>query len=211
MKSSYKEKNFFIQGPAGKIELSIFLPEASSEISRIGIICHPHPLFGGTMQNKVVTTLAKTFLTKGYAAIRFNFRGVGQSEGEYDTGKGEVEDLRAVIQWAKEHYPSASISLAGFSFGSYVAAKLTAENSELIQQLILIAPAVGRFNFDELTSFPCPIIVVQGEEDEVVAAEVVYAWVKRVSSPIKLIKFPQTTHFFHGKLQELKDSLVDFL
>jgi len=202
------ETNFIIPGPAGDLEL--LSAPANTQIDKpiTAIICHPHPLFAGTMQNKVVTTIKKACTLTGVSTVRFNFRGVGKSTGSYDEGKGELKDLFAVIDWVKAVHPDHEIWLAGFSFGAYIAALAGQEIQT--QKLILVAPPVVNFNlsFSTLTQFSCDVYVLQGEQDEVVAAKEVFAWAKTVTSPIHLISFPETSHFFHGKLKQLTDALL---
>jgi alpha/beta superfamily hydrolase len=198
------ETSFLLQGPAGNIEVIASPRPATSNKNITVIICHPHPLFGGTMNNKVVTTLERTFKELGLATVRFNFRGVGKSEGIYDEGKGEVQDLIAIVDWVKKNNPENSLWLAGFSFGSYVAA--VGATVLPCEKLICIAPPVTRFGFVDL-KVQCPWIVVQGEEDDVVIPSDVYAWVDSQSNKPVLIKIPGASHFFHGKLMELRDQL----
>jgi alpha/beta superfamily hydrolase len=197
-----------IPGPSGDLE-SIVNGSETHPPSKVAIICHPHSLYGGTMNNKVVTTLARTFKELGFAVVRFNFRGVGKSSGTYTNGDGEADDLRAIIAWKHKTWGEQPLALAGFSFGSYVAAKVAAKIK--ITNLVLIAPPANHFAFTKLTRFPCPCIILQGELDEIVPATVVSEWVKTVKSPIKLINLPKATHFFHGHLGELKQQLLDQL
>jgi uncharacterized protein len=197
-----------IPGPAGNLEISLEKPQVITS-NFVGIACHPHPLYDGTMNNKVVTTLSRAFNHLGLVSIRFNFRGVGKSEGEYAYGIGEVEDLRAVIEWSRQQFPGNRLLLAGFSFGSFIAAKMATEVMPEI--LILVAPPVHYDNFKDLTYFPFPTLVVQGENDEVIQSQEVFAWVDRLSPQPKLIRMPGVGHFFHGKLIELRDSIFAFL
>jgi alpha/beta superfamily hydrolase len=199
-----KEIHFFIAGQAGKLE-AISTAVGSDSRHALVIICHPHPLFGGTMQNKVVTTLARTFDELGLMTMRFNFRGVGQSEGTYDEGRGESQDLLAVIQSAKQHYPDVALWLAGFSFGAYIAAKVATEIE--VQQLVTVAPAVEHFPMQTLPPILCPWILVQGELDEVVPPAAVFAWAESRDPQPLIIRLPQATHFFHGQLTELRERL----
>ena len=192
-----------IPGPAGNIEGIIHSIEGNY-FGNIGIICHPHPLHQGTMQNKVVTTLVKTFLAMGLPCIRFNFRGVGNSNGFFAHAFGETEDCIAVIDWAQERWCDANIWLAGFSFGSYVAALASLQRE--VVQLICIAPPV---HINDFAGIPitCPCLIVQGEEDEIVPAMQVYHWYENLTTDKRLIKMTDTTHFFHGKLQELSQNI----
>lgn len=202
------EQSELIKGPAGKLE--VMLESATNDERRaMGIICHPHPLFGGTMHNKVVTTLAKTFQFLGVTTVRFNFRGVGRSEGEFAHGNGELEDLLAVIDWLRVQHPHRDIWLAGFSFGAYIAAKAAVQME--VKKLVTIAPPVQHFPMNSLPPILCPWILVQGGQDDVVPAEEVLAWAEaRVPKPI-IIRFPEAGHFFHGQLGELRVRLEEAL
>lgn len=197
-------QNIFIPGPVGKIE-AIVAPSADTT-NTIGIICHPHPLYGGTMHNKVVTTLARTFNELDMASIRFNFRGIGKSAGSYGHGEGETDDLLAVIAWVRQHFPECQLWLAGFSFGAYVAMQGAIRTSN-IQQLITIAPAVNHFSFSDAANIRCPWLLVMGEADEIVPIDAVKNWVKQQPVPIKTIYFPGVSHFFHGHLTELREHI----
>lgn len=194
--------NVTIPGPAGVLEAVMHLP-ATENFSRVGIVCHPHPLQQGTMHNKVVTTVVKTFNSLGIPCVRFNYRGVGNSSGEYGEVVGEVADCLAVVNWLKQKYPHAELYLAGFSFGAYIAAE-TASKVET-KQLISIAPAVERMPYAQLPSIACPWLVIQGEDDDVVTPDAVYAWFETLMNPDKtLIKVPGAGHFFHGKLVDMQ-------
>lgn len=191
-----------IPGAAGNLELVITKP-AEEKYKTVAIICHPHPLYGGTMNNKVVTTLARAFNSVGLSSIRFNFRGVGQSEGEYTGGKGETADVITIAQWASQHFPGYDLWLAGFSFGSYVACLATAQLPQT-KRLITIAPPVRGFTFDHWPAISCPWLVVQGEKDEVISPDAVYAWAEHFNPQPQLVKIADASHFFHGKLGELR-------
>ena len=201
-----------LQGPAGDLE--IVLEHASDAPVFMAIICHPHPLFGGTMDNKVVTTLSRLARDQGAVVVRFNFRGVGQSQGAYSDGIGETEDLLAVHAWLSHHYPGLPLWLAGFSFGSYVAARgarILNDNGMAASQLLLVAPPVHHYDFAAIDSVGCPVTVVQGDDDEVVPAEQVLDWAARTPLAPDLVRFPDSGHFFHGKLVELKQVAASHL
>lgn len=198
------ETTELINGPAGQLEVAIDAP-IGKERSALGIVCHPHPLYGGTMHNKVVTTLAKTFQGLGVTTIRFNFRGVGRSTGRYDNGDGELEDLLAVVDWIQQLHPKNELWLAGFSFGAYIAAKAATQLP--VSKLVTVAPAVQHFPMQTLPPITCPWVLVQGELDDVVPPKEVIAWAEaRDPKPI-IIRFPQAGHFFHGQLVELRTSI----
>ncbi len=196
-----------ISGPAGVIEIACALPTQTPTC--MTIICHPHPLFGGSMGNKVVTTLERCFRDLGGATMRFNFRGVGASSGTFDDGIGESDDLAAVYEFARKHFPNAPLWLAGFSFGSFVAARMA--NQLHAQRLICIAPAVTKWDFAAFDA-PCmPWIIVQGEQDEVVAPQAVYDFAAAARPRPQLIRLADASHFFHGKLAELRALLTEQL
>ncbi|MGE3920931.1 MAG: alpha/beta hydrolase [Gammaproteobacteria bacterium] len=180
------DSNFVIKSPEGQLELAYTIPKVASH-KAIAVICHPHPVFGGTMGNKVVTTLARMFNKEGIPAIRFNFRGVGQSSGSYAEGIGEADDLRTVLNWVKITKPDDAIYLAGFSFGSYIAARVSHEYT--IKQLISIAPPVNHFDFDSVIPPKAPWLIVQGTEDEVVPAKEVFDCFSKQTFPHKMLVF----------------------
>ena len=194
-----------IRGPVGQIEALLEEPK-NTKPGRVAVLCHPHPQFQGTMLNKVVHTLARAMNSLGVPALRFNFRGVGASEGAYAEGRGEAEDTLAVADWALERYPGADLSLLGFSFGAMVAvrAALTAEPAHLVT----IAPAVSRMlDLLEGRQPACPWLIVQGDADEVVACEDVVNWVDGLDPGPELIVLPDVGHFFHGRLTLLRETV----
>ncbi|GMR16560.1 MAG: Dot/Icm type IV secretion system effector CoxH3 [Gammaproteobacteria bacterium] len=196
----------FITGLAGNIEVLITRPKELTESTPIAVISHPHPLYGGSMTNKVVHIMAKSFSELDAITVRFNFRGVGQSQGEYSDGLGEAEDLQALVSELKRWRPQASIWLAGFSFGAYVTVRAQAAIKP--EKLLLVAPPVSMYSFDELAEVNIPWIVIQGGQDEVIDAAAVKNWVSLRPNPPQLIWMEQAGHFFHGKLNELKESLL---
>lgn len=198
-----------LPGPTGQLEVMTSSPETPRSPPAIAVICHPHPLFGGTMHNKVIYTLARCFNSMGLASVRFNFRGVGLSQGGYDHGIGETDDLLAILAWLKENCPESAIWLAGFSFGAYIAAR--AAKVWPVKQLICVAPPIENFPFKELPPFPCPWILVQGDKDEVISAAAVFTWVNSLEHPPEVIKIHGASHFFHGQLIELRDCLTSIL
>jgi alpha/beta superfamily hydrolase len=194
-----------LQGPAGPLEAAVALPESGSARAGTIIVCHPHPLHGGSMRNKVVTMVARSVRELGLATVVFNFRGVGASAGEYDDGRGETEDLLAVAAWVQRVRQDDALWLAGFSFGSYVAARAAAQLP--VRQMISVAPPVGNWDFSALASPLCPWLVIQGEADEVVDPEAVYAWVAAQPEPPTLTRMPETGHFFHRHLMDLRGAI----
>ena len=205
--------SFEIAGPAGALEARFAAAKADGVLAPsqyLVIICHPHPLHGGTMDNKVVTTLMRTYRDLGVSVISFNFRGVGASEGEYDHAVGEVDDLLAVASWIRAELPQSKLLLAGFSFGSSVAAQACYRLKD-VRHLLLVAPPVERYPYDQAGRFPCSVCVVQGDKDERVNASGVYTWVQALDSPAELVRYPDAGHFFHGGLSQMKKDLSDIL
>ena len=204
-----KESKIAIVGPVGNLESALSRGDSDAPLSALNatvIVCHPHPQHGGTMDNKVVTTLMRTYRDLGVHVLRFNFRGVGGSEGVFDNAVGELDDLFAVIRWAKNNLPESPLLLAGFSFGSSIAARASYSVDGLLH-LTLVAPPVERYEYDRDGVFNAPVCVVQGDNDERVIAQGVYDWVARLQSPAELIRYPETGHFFHGYLAQLKSDL----
>jgi alpha/beta superfamily hydrolase len=161
------------------------------------------------MTNKVVYMLARTLVQQGIPALRFNFRGVGKSAGEYDQGRGETEDALAALDWLKQRWPGAKQWLGGFSFGAYVA--LAAASRRNIAALITVAPPVERFAIKTLELPQCPWLLIQGEADEVVDPTAVLDWASRLQNPPTIETLPETGHYFHGKLNMLRNILIDAL
>ncbi len=185
-----------IEGPAGPLELILNAPAAAPV--GIALVAHPHPLQGGTFDNKVVQTLARTFFALGYAALRFNFRGVGGSAGTFDNGDGETQDALAALAAGRERWgDTLPVVLAGFSFGTFVQTRVAKVITA--QRLVLVGPAVGRF---ALEAVPADTIVIHGEEDEVVPLADVFMWARPQALPITV--FPGCSHFFHGRLPQLQ-------
>lgn len=197
------EQPITLSGLVGELE---GLLRYQSDIDQLAIVCHPHPLYGGTLHNKVVTTLTKVFAELGLNTLRFNSRGVGKSAGKFSQGKGEIADLVAVMQAMQQEYAVQTIWLAGFSFGAYVA--FGAASHPAVQQLVCVAPAVTRFDFSALPLPHCPITLLQGDCDEVVEPDAVYVWQRSLPKPVTFLPFTDTGHFFHGKLVELRNRLV---
>ena len=193
-----------IAGPVGRLEALVEEP-ADVPLRYAAVVCHPHPLFGGTLHNKVVHTLARSLRSGGAATLRFNFRGVGASEGRHDAGVGETADTLAAVAWARTRWPSAPVLLAGFSFGAAVAIRAAA--AAVPQWLISVAPAVDRVSFEGLVVPQCDWLIVQGDADEIVAPESVTRWAARVAPHAQLRILPGVGHFFHGRLQELQECI----
>ena len=189
-----------VHGPVGAIEVVRNVPGPAPR--GIALVCHPHPLQGGTLDNKVVQTLAKTFFALNYAAVRFNFRGVGQSVGTFDEGIGETDDALAVLADARARFgESLPVALAGFSFGSYVQTRVV--ERVRAERLVLVAAAVKRF---PVANVAPDTIVIHGEEDDVVPLADVFAWARPQELPI--VVFPGCGHFFHGRLPQLQRTVT---
>lgn len=197
-----------VPGPAGRLQAEIAFPAEASGAA-VAVICHPHPPDGGSMHNKVVSTLLRAFTDSGYIALRFNFRGVGDSEGGYDKGRGEQADCLAVLQWVKQQRPQASVALAGFSFGAWVALK-AAEYFPPVR-MVSIAPPVGFRDFSDVQHPGCSWLAVQGAADEIVAADGVVSWLQAQQPRPEIVLMPETSHFFHGKLVPLREQVKRFL
>ena len=199
-----------IHGPAGQIESIVCQPDRPAKA--IAIICHPHPLHGGTMNNKVVTTLAKGLVYCGAIVARFNYRGVGQSEGQFDHAVGECDDARAVMAWLQEAYPNLPVWVAGFSFGAYIAMRVSQDHKQ-VERCIGIAPAIAHYAFDDLTHLHCPWLIVQGDQDDIAPPVPVKAWWQSApkNTHQDYIEVPGAGHFFHGRLIELRDTVVHWL
>lgn len=205
-----KDEKFLIQGAVGAIELILRVGDSAGALADRGfcaVVCHPHPLHGGTMDNKVVTTLARAYRELGVPVVRFNFRGVGESAGSHGDGVGEVEDLAAVVAWLRAHTAASKVLLAGFSFGSGVVSNgcLAIAN---VAHAVFVAPPVGRYNFSAAMNFPCPLCVVMGDQDELVDAQAVYRWAQGLNPAPDVIAMPEAGHFFHGLLVPLRERLM---
>ena len=200
-----ERQELFLDGPAGRLECIVDVPEPDDARPATFVICHPHPLHGGTMHNKVVTIMERSMRELGLHTVRFNFRGVGESEGAYDDGYGETDDLFAVTEWVRRSRPNDELWLGGFSFGSYITLR-AAQNLKL-GQLVSIAPAVSRFSFADLHRPDCPWLVIQGDEDEVVPFDEVSAWVDTVEPPPDFVVMERAGHFFHRRLMDLRGLL----
>ena len=198
-------QEFFLRGPEGRLECVADVPSPSDERPATIILCHPHPLHGGTMHNKVITIMERSMRELGLRTIRFNFRCAGESEGEHDEGYGETDDLFAVVEWVRHTRPNDDLWLGGFSFGSYITQRV-AQNLKL-GQLITIAPPVDRYEFSQLQQPDCPWLVVMGDEDEVVALEDVRCWMEDLDPQPDFLVMEEAGHFFHRRLMDLRGLL----
>jgi alpha/beta superfamily hydrolase len=199
---------FFLTGAAGRLECALDLPNESRFAAPIGIalVAHPHPLYGGTMDNKVAHTLARAFTALGYIAVRMNFRGVGQSEGEHDAGRGETDDMALLLAHMRQQYPDLPVALSGFSFGTFVQShlqqRLIAEGAPA-ERLVLIGTAAGKW---AMAPVPADTIVIHGENDDTIPLSDVFDWARPQDLPVIVI--PGADHFFHRKLQHIKNFVI---
>ncbi len=199
-----------LPGPAGDIEALVECALSAHAVPITVVVCHPHSLYGGSLHNKVVHMLARALRELGCDTLRFNFRGVGKSEGRFDHGQGETEDLRAVAHWIRRATAQAPLWLAGFSFGAYVVLRAAADLAPA--RLITVAPPVNLYA--ELQRLPrpaCPWLIIQGEQDEVVPPAVVARWAQALQPPPDLAWISQAGHFFHRRLGELRAVVQDWV
>ncbi len=194
-------QKFLLPGAAGNIECALDFPEAAPVA--IALIAHPHPLYGGTMENKVVQTLNRAFVSLGYAVARMNFRGVGQSQGKHDEGRGETDDMALLLAYMKQEFPSLPVVLAGFSFGTFVQAHLQlrmATQGDLPCRMILVSPTAGKW---EPPNVPPGTVLVQGEIDDTILLADALAWARPQDIPVIVI--PDGDHLFNRKLHHLRN------
>ena len=197
-----------IDGPVGRLE-ALLDASAEQQPTAAVVVCHPHPQHGGTMHNKVAHTLARSFVGLNYAALRFNFRGTEGSDGEYDEGRGELDDALAAIEWMRNLYPGLPLWVAGFSFGAAIAVRAAVAVS--VDGLISVAPAIYRFATGLEGQPGCPWLIVQGDEDELVAVEETIDWVNGLQPGPELLVMPGVEHFFHGNLTALRGAVAEFV
>lgn len=199
-----QSEKFTLTGHAGSMECLLDLPpdEAAQPLRGIALVAHPHPLYGGTMDNKVAATLARTFVSLGYVAARFNFRGVGGSEGVHDDGVGETDDMLLMLEHMQARYPGLPVTLTGFSFGTFVQAqlqqRLTAQGRPA-ERLVLVGAAAGKWPMPEV---PADTILIHGEVDDTITLAQVLDWARPLDIPVIVI--PGADHFFHRKLGHIK-------
>ncbi len=203
-----------VAGTAGALQAVVETPATLAKPTAFMVVCHPHPLHGGTMDNKVVTTLARTAHELSVPTIRFNYRGVGASSGVFDDGRGETDDALSIVAAGRQRWPDAKLWLAGFSFGGVVALRAcTTRGAGVVDRLVTIAPALGR-NFGsprEISMPACPWLVVQGDADDVVDQQVVIDWATQLEPAPQLVVLPGVGHFFHGQLPVLQQHVGAFL
>jgi uncharacterized protein len=203
-------RKFFIDGPAGKLQALWRSGGDAAHFTRAAIVCHPHPQFGGTMENKVVARAARYISEAGIEAIRFNFRGVAQSEGSFDNGSGEREDLRAVIDHVAGISPHAGLAIVGFSFGAWVGLSVGAAHPA-VRALVGIAPPVRMFDFHYFESSSKPALIVYAGNDQFTDPEATKAWIASARSRVESILFPGVDHFFGPQVDEAGLKIAEFL
>jgi len=197
-------QKFYLDGAAGKMQCLLDLPDDAPR--GIALVGHPHPLYGGTMENKVAQTLARTFVTLGYVVARFNFRGVGESEGVHDHGVGEVDDMKTMYDHMRERYPNLPVTLTGFSFGTFVQAQLAqrlAAEGLPVERLVLVGSAAGKWAMPDV---PQDTILIHGEQDDTITLQQVFDWARPLDIPVTVI--PGADHFFHRKLGHIKNLVI---
>ncbi|MBC7405059.1 MAG: alpha/beta fold hydrolase [Cytophaga sp.] len=204
-----KTEYFFIEGMVGQLECAIDLPDPDLFSAPLGLslVAHPHPLYGGTMDNKVTQTLARTFVSLGYATVRMNFRGVGKSEGTHDSGLGETDDMALLLQHMRHTYPDLPLVLSGFSFGTFVQSclqqRLTTKNVP-VQRIVLVGAAAGKWAMPDI---PPNSILIHGELDDTIPLQAVFDWLRPQDIPVIVI--PGADHFFHRRLHHVKSIVVN--
>ncbi len=203
-----RSRKVSVPGPVGSLEAIVETPAGGAVIGAV-VVCHPHPQHGGTMHNKVAHTLARAFVGMGFAALRFNFRGTGGSEGKYDDGIGELDDALAALRWMREEFATGPLWLAGFSFGAAIAVR--AAMAIQPDGLVTVAPAVSRFAAGLQEQPACPWLIVQGDQDEVVAVEATIEWVNDLLPGPELAVMTGAEHFFHGRLVDLRGVVTAFV
>jgi uncharacterized protein len=198
-------QRFSIMGAAGALQCALDLPESAPR--GLALVAHPHPLYGGTMDNKVTQTLVRAFVALGYAAVRMNFRGVGKSEGVHDAGRGETDDMALLLAHMQQQYPGLPVALAGFSFGTFVQSQLQQrliEQGHPAERLVLVGTAAGKW---AVPTVPANTILIHGELDDTIPLSDVLDWARPQDLPVIVI--PGADHFFHRKLQHIKNFVVE--
>lgn len=197
-----------IAGPSGPLEARLDLP--SGDVRAVAVCGHPHPLHGGTMHTKALYQAAKGLTRVGVAALRFNFRGVGASAGTFDAGPGEKDDFRAAVTFAASRFPGLPIWAAGMSFGSWIAAAAGADDAR-ISLVLLVAPAVDRYDYTALAAAGKPVFIVHGEDDELIAAKDVRRFYGTLAEPKELVIIEHANHLFEGRTTLVGDAVEGLL
>ena len=212
MTATHDSRSFFLEGPAGQLEAIFWRPAGPTrdQPPLATIVCHPHPLFGGTMHNKVVYQAAKALDALGLPVLRFNFRGAGMSAGEHDRGNGEMDDVRAAIEFLKQEFPKIPILLAGFSFGAWVGLRVGCQDPQ-VSHLIGLGIPVNSMDFSLLKRCEKPKLFVHGGNDQFGAIERVQSVVESLPGENRLVIVKGVDHFFFGKLNELSGAIDTWL
>ena len=210
MTSTHETRNLFLEGPAGRLEAILWTPSGGTRPPLAALVCHPHPLFGGTMHNKVVYQTAKSLDALGIPVLRFNFRGAGLSDGVHDSGRGEQGDVRAAFDFLALEFPGAPLLLAGFSFGSWVGMRVSCEDSR-VSHLIGLGIPVNSTDFSFLRQCHKPKLFVHGSNDEHGAVEKVKAFIPTLPGDNHLVVVEGADHFFAGKLAQLDRAINAWL
>jgi len=210
MSRGHESRNFFFQGPAGQLEAILWTPAGGARPSLTCVVCHPHPLFGGTMHNKVVYRVTKSLDALGLPVLRFNFRGTGRSEGTHDDGKGEQGDVRAALDFLAAEFPAVPQLVAGFSFGSIVGLRVGCEDAR-VTTLIGLGLPVNRFDFPFLAACRKPKLFLQGAQDQFGPIEKAREVVARFAEPKELVEVADADHFFVGKLDQVDRAIHEWV
>ncbi len=208
MSATHKSRNLFLSGPAGRLEAILWSP-SQGKPSRAAVVCHPHPLFSGTMHNKVVYHAAKSLDALGFPVVRFNFRGTGRSEGKHDRGEGERGDVRAALDFLAAEFPNVPLLVAGFSFGCWVGLRAGCEDSRVTSLIALGAP-VNNSDFSYLTRCAKPKLFVHGANDIYGAVEKVKSLVASLPGENRLVVVENADHFFVGKLDQVDLAIAEW-
>jgi len=210
MQIHHDSRNFFLQGPAGKLEAILWTPTRAGMPTLVAVLCHPHPLFGGTLHNKVVYQAAKSMDRLGIPVLRFNFRGAGLSAGEHDRGLGERGDVQAVIDFLASEFSNIPLLVGGFSFGSWVGLRVGCADSR-VQELIGLGIPVNSSDFTYLENCPKPKLIVQGTNDQYGAWEKVEPVVAHMAGDTRIAFVQDADHFFTGYLEKLDQAITTWL
>jgi hypothetical protein len=210
MSTAHESRNFFLEGPAGKLEAILWKPASGARSLLAAVVCHPHPLFSGTMHNKVVYQCAKSLDSLGLPVLRFNFRGAGLSAGTHDRGRGEQGDVQAALDFLAAEFPGVPLLLAGFSFGCWVGLRVGCADARVAELIGLGAP-VNSADFSYLQTCAKPKLFVHGANDQFGAAEKVEALVASLPGEKRLVVVPDADHFFAGRLEKMDHAIVSWI
>ena len=201
-------QKLFIDGPAGRLE-SLWMPAGEESPGQAVVFCQPHPLHGGTMETKVVARTARKLSESGFTTLRFNFRGVGQSEGVWDKGQGERDDLRAAMDYVLGRNPNASLTVFGFSFGAWVALKVGGDHPA-VGAMVAVAPPIRHLSFDGLDNSTKPKLIVYAGRDEIVDSTGLANWAESLAEPKQVLLIPEADHLFSKQSDEVAEAVLDF-